>query len=108
MAQEKRAASPVINFTGVTPMSALITKIKNLLALIQSWSKNVIGETISSKKTLYTFAAIYVLSKLALNTIDKHPVVASVTIVVSGICFVGWLYAQTQIDKQKINMGKKD
>jgi len=62
--------------------------------MIGDWGKRVIGEAISSKKTLATCGAIVFLTQVN----QKYALIA----------FVVWMVCQTAIDVSKILKGKKE
>jgi len=79
-------------------------KIKNA---VTGWFKNVPGEIISSKKTIFAGVSGYILVKIALKSIDNHPGIAYTAIIMAGVCFLGWIAAQTYTDGKRIQRGTK-
>jgi len=80
---------------------------KGLLGSVAYWVKNVVGETISSKKTMFSALSVYLLAKLALDTMKSNSVVAVTAIICATLCFGIWMFCQKGVDLQKIKMGKK-
>jgi len=80
---------------------------KGIVESVKGWFKNVPGELISSKKTIAAGFSGYVLYKITLKTIDSHPAIAYLAIIMAGVCFLGWLGAQTFTDMKRIQKGTK-
>jgi len=80
---------------------------KGIKDMVTGWLKNVPGGLISSKKTIAAGVSGYVLVKIALKTFGTNPGIAYCAIIMAGVCFLGWIAAQTFADVNRIRMGTK-
>lgn len=83
------------------------TEKKGLFGSVTYWVKNMVGETISSKKTVFSALSVYLLAKLALETMKENTVVAITALICATLCFGAWLFCQKGVDMIKIQRGKK-
>lgn len=81
---------------------------KGLVGSVVYWAKNMVGETISSKKTVFSALSVYLLAKMAIGTMQENTAVAITALVCATICFVVWMHSQRQIDLMKIQKGTKE
>jgi len=82
-------------------------KKKNLVGSAVYWVKNMVGETISSKKTVFSALSIYVLAKIALQTMKENTAVAITALICATLCFIAWIFCQKGIDLVKMGKGEK-
>lgn len=80
---------------------------KGLVGSVVYWAKNMVGETISSKKTVFSALSVYLLAKMAIGTMKENTAVAITALVCATICFVVWMNTQKQVDLMKIDRGTK-
>ena len=81
---------------------------KSIVDTVKGWFKNVPGGLISSKKTIVAGLSGYILVKIALKTFETNPGIAYCAIIMAGICFLGWIGAQTFVDMKRIQKGTKE
>ena len=73
----------------------------NIKDIVIEWVKRVVGEGLSSKKTLATGGAIVTIVAFV------SKVNSALAIICATICFVAWIFAQAYVDGKKIEKDAK-